>query len=325
MNRYLSEDEKRKIVELHLENNTTVKIAKILNRNASTIERFLKKNGYSMNYGKKINSKQENEIIDMYKSGKTCKEIYQSFSHIYSCEESIQKIIRRNNISRGRYKKKVCVNENYFETIDTEHKAYWIGFLLADGCIIKNNHKSDTIKFELNIKDKYIIDEFAKDIETDLIVKDYKYGKKHNAQIQIKSNKMSSDLSKYGITYRKTLKISSIPDIPQNLIRHFVRGYFDGDGCAYLYKPKDQNIHRLKITFCGTEDFLNNLKIELHKQLDLNLNNLINMNKYGSNVFNLRYIKNSDMYKLYEYMYKDSTIFLKRKKEKFEIFINERK
>ena len=255
MHRYLSEDEKRKIVELHLENNTTVKIAKILNRNASTIERFLKKNGYSMNYGKKINSKQENEIIDMYKSGKTCKEIYQSFSHIYSCEESIQKIIRRNNISRGRYKKKVCVNENYFETIDNEHKAYWIGFLLADGCIIKNNNKSDTIKFELNIKDKYIIDEFAKDIETDLIVKDYKYGKKHNAQIQIKSNKMSSDLSKYGITYRKTLKINSIPDIPQNLIRHFVRGYFDGDGCAYLYKPKDQNIHRLKITFCGTEDF----------------------------------------------------------------------
>ena len=96
-------------------------------------------------------------------------------------------------------------------------------------------------------------------------------------------------------------------------------------GCIYVYKPKDQNLHRAKIIFCGTEKFLNSLMVEINNSLGLEVNKLIDMNKYGSNVFNLRYLKNNDIYKLYEYMYKDATIFLTRKKDKFEFFINERK
>ena len=150
----------------------------------------------------------------MYENGMTCKEIFEKFSHIYKSERVIQKMIKNMGISRGRYKKPIVVNEDYFECIDNEHKAYWVGFLLADGCIIRCKNKSDTLKFELNIKDKYIIEEFAKDIETDREVKDYKYDKKHNAQIQIKSNKISQDLSKYGIVSNKTFKIDCIKNIP---------------------------------------------------------------------------------------------------------------
>lgn len=261
----------------------------------------------------------------MYENGMTCKEIFKKFSHIYKSERVIQKMIKNMGISRGRYKKPIVVNEDYFECIDNEHKAYWVGFLLADGCIIRCKNKSDTLKFELNIKDKYIIEEFAKDIETDREVKDYKYDKKHNAQIQIKSNKISQDLSKYGIVPNKTFKIDCIKNIPNYLLNHFIRGYFDGDGCAYLYKPKNQNKHRLRITFCGTENFLKDLNIKLLNQINTSNINLIDMNKYGSNVFNLRYINYDDINKLYEYMYKDATIFLQRKKEKFDIYINERK
>lgn len=325
MGRYLDEKEKELIIELHLQNKNTVEIAKALNRNQSTIERFLKKNGYKMNYGSRISKEQKEEIKNMYLSGKTCKEIYNEFKHIYNCEESIQKLIREMGISRGRYKKPTCLNDNYFETIDTEHKAYWIGFLLADGCVTRQEGKSDTIKLELKVEDKYIIEEFAKDIGTDLSVKDYKYGKKHNAQVQVKSNKMSNDLKKYGITYNKTFKIDGLPNIPSHLIRHLIRGYFDGDGCITLYKPKDQNIHRAKVIFCGTKDFLNSLNHQIHQDINLNLNDLIDMNKYGNNVFNLRYIRNEDIYKLYEYMYEGATVFLTRKKDKFLQFINERK
>lgn len=272
----------------------------------------------------RITELQKNEIKEMYKSGMTCKEIFQEFSNIYSCEESIQKIVRNMGISRGKYKKPVVVDENYFECIDNEHKAYWVGFLLADGCIIKYKNKSDTLKLELSVKDKYIIESFAKDIKTDRKVKDYKYSKKHNAQIQIKSNKISNDLSKYGIVPNKTFKIDGIKNIPIELIRHFIRGYFDGDGCAYLYKPKDQNKHRLTITFCGTKDFLNDLNITLSVQAFTETRILIDMNKYGCNVFNLRYIGNNDIRNLFNYMYKDATIYLKRKREKFITFFNER-
>lgn len=261
----------------------------------------------------------------MYESGMTCKEIFKKFSHIYKSEEAIQRIVKKMGISRGRYKKPVNVNENYFECIDNEHKAYWVGFLLADGCIIKYRGKSDTLKFELKNDDRYIIEEFAKDIETDREVKDYKYGKKHNAQLQIKSNKISQDLSKYGIVPNKTFKIDCIKNIPDNLLNHFIRGYFDGDGCVYLYKPEDQNKHRFKIIFCGTENFLKDLNITLSEQINTSNINLIDMNKYGSNVFNLRYINNDDINKLYNYMYENATIYLKRKKDKFDIYFNDRK
>jgi hypothetical protein len=107
-------------------------------------------------------------------------------------------------------------------------------------------------------------------------------------------------------------------------MQHFIRGYFDGDGCAYLYKPSDQNLQRLRITFCGTEKFLNSLNDILHNNIGTSDNKLIDMNKYGNNVFNLRYVDNDSIYKLFDYMYKDATIYLKRKKEKFDIFMNER-
>ena len=272
----------------------------------------------------RITELQKNKIKEMYKSGMTCKEIFRKFSNIYSCEESIQKIVRNMGISRGKYKKPVVVDENYFECIDNERKAYWVGFLLADGCIIKYKNKSDTLKLELSVKDKYIIESFAKDIKTDRKVRDYKYSKKHNAQIQIKSNKISNDLSKYGIVPNKTFKIDGIKNIPIELIRHFIRGYFDGDGCAYLYKPKDQNKHRLTITFCGTKDFLNDLNTTLSAQAFTETRTLIDMNKYGCNVFNLRYIGNNDIRNLFNYMYKDATVYLKRKREKFITFFNER-
>ena len=325
MGKYLTENEKRQIISLHLENKSTVEISKLIHRNQSTIERYLKKNNYKMTYGSRITQEQKEEIINLYINGMTCKEIYKNFSYIYKSEEAIQKIIRNANVSRGRYIKPTYHNDNYFENIDSERKAYWIGLLLADGCIVEKQNESNILKLELNNGDRYIIKEFAKDIKTDLCVRDYKYGEKHNAILQIHSDKLCHDLSKFGIVPRKTLIIESVPNIPQNLIRHFIRGYFDGDGCIYLAKPKNQYIHRANITFCGTEKFLLNLKSVISDQTQLETGSVIDMNKYGSNVFNLRYSRNHDVKILYNYMYKNATIFLNRKKEKFEIFLNERK
>lgn len=322
--KHYTKEEKDKIIELHLQNRNTVEISKAINRSQTGIERFLKSNGFEMTYGRRATKDELQDIIQLYKDGLTCKEIHKKYQYIYQSEEAIQKIVRKANVSRGRYIKQVNVNEDYFENIDTEHKAYWIGFLLADGCILERQRESNVVKFELNNKDRYIVEEFAKDIETSLNVLDYKYDKKHNCNIQIHSNKMVNDLGKYGIVPRKTFKICDLPNINNNLMNHFVRGYFDGDGCAYLYKPKDQYIHRLRITFCGTEAFLLNLK-NLLEQNGINNGSMIDMNKYGSNVFNLRFISNAGIIKLYNYMYKDSTIFLNRKREKFETFIDERR
>ncbi|MEE1447971.1 LAGLIDADG family homing endonuclease [Faecalibacillus intestinalis] len=321
----LTENEKDKIIKMYLDNKSTVYISKQINRSQSCVERFLKKNGYTMNYGSRISRDEIHNIVSLYLNGLTCREIYKKYySDIYKSEEAIQKIIRKKNVSRGRYVRKTHHNDFYFETIDNEHKAYWLGLLLADGCVIEKENESNIIKLELNNKDRYLVEEFAKDINTNLEVHDYKYERKHNSQIQIRSNKMFKDLSKYGIVPRKTFLINKVPNIDLKLIRHLIRGYFDGDGCAYLFKPHDQNKHRLNITFCGTEAFLIDVKNVLEKE-NIHYGKIINMNKYGSNVFNLRYGRNESVIKLYEYLYKDSTICLKRKKKKFEIFLDERR
>ena len=85
---------------------------------------------------------------------------------------------------------------------------------------------------------------------------------------------------------------------------------------------KNQNKHRLRIIFCGTENFLKDLNITLFNQINTSDINLIDMNKYGNNVFNLRYINNDDINKLYQYMYKKCYyIFTKKKKKSLTYFL----
>jgi len=91
-----------------------------------------------------------------------------------------------------------------------------------------------------------------------------------------------------------------------------------------LHKPKDQKLKRLKISICGTKEFLNNLNTFLNEQIGTTKNKLIDMNKYGSNVFNLRYTSNDDVIKFCEYIYSDCTICLERKRNKYIQFKNER-
>lgn len=323
--RYLSQEEKDKIILLHKQNLNTNQIAKILNRSQSAIERYLKKNGYKMNYGNRLTEEDREFIVSQYLNGFTCKDIWeQYYKDIYNSSAVIEKIIRNKGLSRGVYKKEVIVDHNYFESIDNEHKAYWLGFLTADGCVRHKKKNSWYIKLEIQCKDKYLLEIFKNDIQADVTIKDYKYGRKHNAMLIIYSSKLAEDLSKFDIVPNKTFTIHRLPNININLMKYFIRGYFDGDGCIMLHKPKDQKLKRLKISICGTKEFLNNLNTFLNEQIGTTKNKLIDMNKYGSNVFNLRYTSNDDVIKFCEYIYSDCTICLERKRNKYIQFTNER-
>lgn len=325
MGTLMTDLEKAEIIRMHKDNMNTVEIGKILNRNQSTVERFLKKNGYAMNYGRKVNKDELNDIKEMYLSGLTSRVIYEKYKHIYKSEEAIQRIIRKMGIARPNGVTNV-LNHDYFENIDCERKAYWLGFLTADGCVMDVGHNkkgSKIIQLALQLGDKAILHEFSNDIGTNLQVKEYSYSYKDSAVVIVKSNKMANDLSKYGIVPRKTFEISTIPDIDADLVRHFIRGYFDGDGSAYLTSHKDMNIKSLKTTFCGTRKFLESINQALHdSEVIIEPKPLIDMNKYGSNVFNLRIFNNHELANLYDYMYKDAEIYLDRKKEKFDYHFN---
>ena len=238
--RYMQQEEKDLIIKLHLKGKFTTEISKIVGRSQTGIERFLKREGYSMNNTSKISEDDKMFIAEMYQNGMTCVDIYNMyFKDVYKSSAAIEKYIRKCGLSRGRYVKPVIVNHDYFETIDCERKAYWLGMLMADGNIIYKSENCKIVSLHLNTNDKYIVEEFAKDIETDLTVKDYtyEYGDrkiKHDSILRIHSTKMADDLAKHNVMPRKSYKQFGLPSINNDYMRHFIRGLFDGDGSISL-------------------------------------------------------------------------------------------
>jgi len=119
------------------------------------------------------------------------------------------------------------VNENYFEKIDTPEKAYVLGFFYADGY---NNQKIGVLEF-VQIKERLdILEQIREQLLCNYNIKEYTSGK---YTLNICSKKMSSDIANAGAVQNKSdlLEFPSEQIISKELIPHFIRGYFDGDGC----------------------------------------------------------------------------------------------
>ena len=127
--------------------------------------------------------------------------------------------------------------KDYFRTIDEESKAYWLGFLYADGCI-SNDLK--TIIIELSAKDLRHIEKFKKAIEAPQNIQLYERDGVKFARIRIGCKEMVSDLIEKGCHPHKTFDVHfpNLDTVPNELIKHFIRGVFDGDGCISLTKRK---------------------------------------------------------------------------------------
>lgn len=142
--------------------------------------------------------------------------------------------------------RKLTKNENYFNEIDTELKAYLLGFFLADGCVIQPSSGNKCISMCLQEQDKYVLEWFLKEIVPDGKISSHKKKSTGNVQYNIKftAKTMAEKLEElYNIKPRKTQDINFIfpfDKIPNELLHHFIRGFFDGDGWITTYS-KDSN------------------------------------------------------------------------------------
>lgn len=199
------------------------------------------------------------------------------------------------------------INHNYFKIIDDEHKAYWLGFLYADGY---NNEKFYQIEITLKDEDKYILEELKKDCES---IYDIKYkevslnGKIFPCnRLTLYSKEISQDLKKLGCIQKKSLiiKFPTEKQVPDNLIHHFMRGYFDGNG----------SISGNKFMLSSTKDFLDEYIKVLRNNTDISKAGYFSIDGQGH-----RWSHGSkrDLKKIFDYLYKDATIYLHRKYNKF--------
>lgn len=139
--------------------------------------------------------------------------------------------------------------------------------------------------------------------------------------LRIGNQKLYTSLIKKGLYPNKSLTIC-LPKVPKDSLAHFVRGYFDGDGCVYLYTTKGKKvkwvIRKLSVIFTsGSFDFLHKLCNTLQRKLRLKQTKVYR----GTRAYQLRY-STYDSVKLFEFMYKTypSHTYLPRKLHTFSRF-----
>lgn len=242
----------------------------------------------------------------MYLSNKyTIKEICATFN---VSKMKIMTILRNNSIER-KSAKKYRYNDDIFESIDSEEKAYWLGFLYADG-YVRERKSSSELRLKLSIKDKEHLLKFKNFIsDDDIPIVEQMSGNSECIKVSINSKKIIQDLIKIGCVSKKSL-IIKFPKLKNNLIHHFIRGYFDGDGWISVKKNN---------SFCfgivsGSKSMVDVVNKIISKECEIKETKIYHR---SLNVNNLVYSSVTDIIKIFGYLYKDSNIHLNRKMEKF--------
>jgi hypothetical protein len=189
------------------------------------------------------------------------------------------------------------------QNINTEEKAYLLGLFYSDGNVSKNQHHS-----RLTLKDEILIKTLHEKFTF------FNFYKIRNIYYELHSgiNLVRKDLIDNGCLPDKSYSNKNNIKIPNvgNLINHFIRGYFDGDGGCTLRKPKNKVQKRVYIYSAS----LNLLK-EIDKIL-VNYNIKCSITRTSNTVYKLTILVNS--YKLfYDFIYKNATIFMFRKEKLF--------
>lgn len=214
---------------------------------------------------------------------------------------------KETNFSNRKYE----LNENYFENIDSSEKAYWLGFIAADGCVYQTGSGSNVLSFNLNIKDKNHLEKFLQAIESTAIIKIIKgtgFGTGTDiASLQINSNKMVKDLNSLGIVQKKSLILDK-PNIDKKFYNDWIRGYFDGDGSITIELPNGNS----QINFLGTKEVLTFIQETLRPEKI----NKLQLNDLNKNSFSLTYGGKQLILQLLNKFYKNPIIYLDRKYEK---------
>lgn len=231
----------------------------------------------------------------------------QDIADIYHVAPStILNKIKSKYCYKNRGTRKYTFNNDYFEIIDTEDKAYWLGYFYADGCVHKRKCGSK-IECSISSNDIEHLEKFKKSIQLNSPV----FVRRKCGCISICSRKIGLDLIKLGCVPNKSLilKFPTEEQVPLNLCRHFIRGYYDGDGGISIKKVK-------QIYFIGTYELLNSINLFFTNQLNIPLRNV--HRKYPSKIYKLQYF--SQIKIVLDFLYKDCNIYLDRKFQKYQLY-----
>ena len=251
------------------------------------------------------------EFESYINSGLTRKQIGEKFG---VSESTVDIIFKNLKIHR-----ELLFNINKFDIIDTEEKAYWLGFLYADGCVFERVRKRQHdywVKLKLAMVDfNHLIKykNFLEDIRGDECIKISKF-KSITGEIReycsytAYNKHFTNSLISLGCIQRKTL-VLKFPEenifSDRELVYDFIRGYIDGDGCL----STNGVFGRLQLNVVGTFEFLKGIQKYFPQFKNI-------YKDKGSKIYRINLTANKAdevAYKLYEH----ATIYLDRKYERY--------
>jgi intein/homing endonuclease len=184
-------------------------------------------------------------------------------------------------------------HQDFFSVIDTEEKAYWLGFIMADGCIHDfNDHRSSTLAIGLSSEDKEHIEKFLKAIGTNKPIYQHCRNGKDYVSMQVSSSKLTTDLKNLGCVPKKTLLNTWVDLCNDELQFAFIRGYFDGDG-SIASTFEINTLHRVHISIAGYKKtlecfmhFLDSHGVKSRFQKDNRSNKYSSTEEFGNLIIN---------------------------------------
>jgi hypothetical protein len=194
--------------------------------------------------------------------------------------------------------RKLTADYRFFQVIDSEEKAYWLGFFLADGCVTSTNR----ITVELSMRDREHLESFREALKAEHTIKTYRSG----VSLTLRSSEMVADLERLGIGPRKSTR-EVVPPLPTKHTAHFWRGVFDGDGCVSSGQSGKTG-HLLVMTLVGGHNI-----VKAFQQATLDISQSKSTISFGSGAW--RYsLHGRGAARVFHWMYANAMVCLERKR-----------
>ena len=199
----------------------------------------------------KVDAETKNKIIEAYKNNMSLREIEKEFKVLRA---TVSKFLEEQNIKKikGNHYRKYFHDFDFFENIDTEEKAYWLGFMFADGYIVNNESRYGEDEFGLTLAEDSLdsIKKFKKSLRATNPIRYDKSKEKGQTSVKLvlRSQKTVNDLIDKGCVKQKSLILQPPKKVPEKLLSHFIRGFFDGDGSLMKYNYNNYTSYQIEFT-----------------------------------------------------------------------------
>lgn len=223
-----------------------------------------------------LSSVDEQNLVSSYQNGATTKELCIKYGWSLNNRNGPLNILKKHNVlirmDNETHAYRYRFIENYFEKIDTTDKAYFLGLMYSDGSV---SYDRNICSISLQEPDKYILELFKNYLKYEKELEIYRYdsvGQQTTFRLNIHTKTFKSCLISQGCLPRKSYLQNTLPVLDEELMSHFIRGYFDGNGCVtYGFNSKYPNKLSPIIGFTGDRKFMEEIVSYLNKNLGLSI------------------------------------------------------